>query len=76
MAYQKGEGQRSQKHYTIKTKIGKPHEHVGELVLITRRDWMLFDWSYLLRKWHANLIFATLPANININCRLLHQSVQ
>jgi len=38
MAQQKGEGQRSQKHYTMKTKIGQPHENVGELVLITRRD--------------------------------------
>ena len=38
MAYQKGEVQRSQKHYTMKTKIGQPHENVGEIVLITRRD--------------------------------------
>jgi hypothetical protein len=37
----------------MKTKIGQPHENVGEIVLITRRDWMLFALSYLLRKWHA-----------------------
>jgi hypothetical protein len=56
MAYQKERYKEAKKHYTMKTKIGQPHENVGELVLITRRDWMLFDWSYLLTKQKINTI--------------------